>query len=566
MKRVVILVSLLLIIVGLVACTSPEPEVVEVEKEVTKIVTEKIVETVVVEGTVQVIEKEVEVEKVVTATPEPDVKTLIVGMDLSPAYSMDPQNHMAMPGGVANSACYQTLVRISANNWNEPAPYLAESWDISEDGLTYTFYLRQDAFFASGNPITAEDVRFSFMRLKNLQGDPAGFISNVTGTEVVDEYTVNVYLGHQSASFINTLGTTYLSILDSKVVIEQGGTDSEDASTTDTATTWLDQNSAGSGPFILTRWTPRYEVVLEKNPDYWGEPAKVDKIVFRQVDDPSTAFQMVQLGDMDMILRADLDLVEQAENSTEVTAVLLESLDTSFINMTCDPELSEPLSDQRVRQAVVYAIDREGLIQSVLGGYAKNPPSIIPLGMPGVDSEKTWQLDVEKSKELLAEAGYPDGFDITYTYPTSPEYDLVAAKIQSDLAKVGINVTLEPMDFSLLISRWFESREPAMFFAHWVPDYIDYTIWTDFWGNSENNMMWVSRCENEEIENLSVQIATELDYEKRVAAAEQWQEAMMEMSYSVPLYQNFDLVIVRNNVDGFGYIPNVYTDWGIINK
>ncbi|MBN1317353.1 MAG: hypothetical protein JXA42_17860, partial [Anaerolineales bacterium] len=312
MKRVAILITLLLIISGLVACTSAEPEVVEIEKEVTKIVTEKIVETVVIEGTPQVVEKEVEVEKVVTATPETELKTLVVGNDLSSAYSMDPQNHMAMPAGVANAASYETLVRISADNWYDPAPFLAESWDISEDGLTYTFYLRPDVIFASGNPLTAEDVRFSLMRLRNLQGDPAGFIGMMDSVRVLDDLAVEVVLKYPSASFINTLGTTYLEILDSLVVKEHGGTDSEDASETDTATTWLDQNSAGSGPFILTRWTPRYEIVLEKNPNYWGEPAKVDRIIFRQVDDPSTAFQMVQLGDMDMILRADLDLVDQA--------------------------------------------------------------------------------------------------------------------------------------------------------------------------------------------------------------------------------------------------------------
>ncbi|MBN1314118.1 MAG: hypothetical protein JXA42_01575, partial [Anaerolineales bacterium] len=251
---------------------------------------------------------------------------------------------------------------------------------------------------------------------------------------------------------------------------------------------------------------------------------------------------------------------------TDVEAVLLESLDLDFFNMTCDPELSKPLSDQRVRQAVVYALDREGLIQGVLGGYAKNPPSIIPIGMPGVDPEKTWKRDLDKARELLAEAGYPDGFDVTYTYPTSPQWDLVAAKLQSDLAEVGINVTLVPMDFSLLISMWFEKREPEMFFAHWIPDYVDYTIWTEFWGHSDSNMMWVSRCENEEIEAFSDAIATELDLEKRVAAAEGWQEAMMEFAFSVPLYQNFDLVILRSNVQGFGYIPNVYTDWAVIDK
>lgn len=547
------------------ACSPAEPEVV----------TEKVVETVIVEGTPQVIEKEVtkvievekEVEKVVTATPGPETKTLIIGADLSTG-SLDPHNHFELPAMYTNWATYQQLVHITADNWHEPAPLLAKSWEISADGLTYTFNLDPDAIFNSGNPVTAEDVRFSFMRLKNKQGPASYFSSVIDQVKAVDDHTVEITLKTPTTAFLQTLTTVYFSVLESAVVKEQGGTDAEDAATTDAGTAYLDQNSPGSGPFVLTRWTPRYEIVLEKNPNYWGpgpEP-KLDKIIFRQVDDHTTAFQMLQRGDMDVLLNADMDLLDQAEANTDLNALLLETLDIRYLEMTCDPELSAPLSDERVRQAIAYALDRDGLIQAVERGVGRKQPSILPIGMPGVDPEMTRPRDLDKARELLAEAGYPDGFDLQLTYPTAINLPQSASKMQSDLAEIGINVELIPMDFSTLISTWYESQEPAMYISIWIPDYIDLTIWTDYWGYSDHDFQWISRCEYPEIEALSAQIASETDINKRAQLSAEWQEKMMDASFAVPLYQFTELVIMRNAVEGFAYIPGKYSDFALVDK
>ena len=153
----------------------------------------------------------------------------------------------------------------------------------------------------SPNPVTAEDVRFSWMRLKNKQGLPSWFMGWVDEVEVVDDHTVKATLNEAAPGFIMVATIPYMGILDSKVLKEQGGTDAEDAVTADTATPWLDQNSAGSGPFVLKSWDRQAEIVMEANPNYWGEPPKVDRIVIKMVDDPTTAMQMMQRGDMDRI-------------------------------------------------------------------------------------------------------------------------------------------------------------------------------------------------------------------------------------------------------------------------
>lgn len=565
MKKLALVALLVVIVSLLTACGEPEPEFVE------KIVTEKVVETVIVEGTPQMVEKEVtrvvEVEKVITATPQPELKTLIVGLDLH-STSLDPANNVEVPSAVANFATYQQLVQITADNWHEPAPLLAKSWDISDDGLTYTFYLDENARFNSGNPVTAEDVRFSLMRLKNFQGPPSWFLSLVDSIEVVDDLTVKINISTPSVAFLKILGIAYTSIYESAVVKANGGSDAEDAPTTDTATAFLDQNSPGSGPYILTRWTPRYEIVLEKNPNYWGPGPKpqLDQIIFRQVDDHTTAFQMLLRGDMDILLNADMDLLDQAESNPDLKALLLETLDQRWMELTCDPELSEPLGDQRVRQAIEYALDRDGIIEVAESGVGRKQPSIIPLGMPGVDPAMTRERDLEKARALLVEAGYGDGANIELTYPTAVNFAQIAAKIQSDLAEAGINLELTPMDYSTMISMEYDTRSPAMFLDMWIPDYIDVTMWTDYWGFIEHDLMWISRCEYPEIDALSAQIASEYDMEKRAALTTEWEEKVMDALYVIPLYQVNELVIMRSEVQGFGYIPAKYTDFSLVDK
>lgn len=501
-----------------------------------------------------------------SAEPSGEPKTLVVGLDFGESTSMDPHAHFEIGGALTNYATYEALVKITADDWNTPVPGLAESWDVSEDGLTYTFYLRPEAKFASGNPVTAEDVRFSWMRLRNKRGLPSWFMGWVDEVEVVDDLTVKVTLLEPSPDFLAVATTPYMSIMEAEAVRENGGTDAEDAATTDTATPSLDQNSAGSGPFILTGWTRRNEIVMEANPNYWGERPKVDRIVVRQVEDPTTALQMMQRGDMDLLFRLDPDLVEDAEADPNLNVQVLETLDITHLTMTCSPDLSEPLSDERVRRAIALAIDRDGLIESALRGYALKQPSILPIGLAGVDPNMAQERDLDGARALLADAGYEDGFSVTLSYPVAALWDVVAAKLQSDLAEVGITVELNPMDYSLLITETWEERKLPFMFWIWVPDYVAYTSWTEYWSYSDVGFGYAAYIDDQELEETGKIIAHEVDHDKVIEAVQEWQEIMMEYSYDIPLYQQMELLVMSKDVEGFGYIPIVYTDWGAISK
>ena len=148
--------------------------------------------------------------------------------------------------------------------------------------------------------MTAEDVRFSWTRLKNLKGNPSFYADVITTVQALNDTTVKVTLTDPSPAFLSIVAAPALSVLDSKLVKSKGGTDAADADKTDKAKDWLDQNSAGSGPFIQTSWKPKAEIVLEANPNYWRGKPKLGKVIIKHVADPTTALQMLQRGDADL--------------------------------------------------------------------------------------------------------------------------------------------------------------------------------------------------------------------------------------------------------------------------
>jgi peptide/nickel transport system substrate-binding protein len=561
MKRFMIFVTVIVIGSVLAACAAAEPEVVEVEKEVTRIVTEKIVETVIVEGTPQVVEREVTVETVVTATPAPEEpRTLVVGLDLSSAYSLDPHANFETLGVLVGYQCYDNLVRMTPDNWFEPAPALAESWEWADDGLSITFHLRSDVTFASGNPLTAEDVRFTWLRHKNLHGDSSGLIAMIKDVIVVDDLTVTVTFDDPTPDFLMIASTAFEGIMDSQLVKEHGGVETPDAADVDQATEWLDQNSAGSGPFVLKSWVSESEAVLEANPNYWRGKPYFDRIVFRHTPDKVAGFQQVQKGDLDILFSPNLDQVEQAETDPNVRVVLPAALNILYMNLTCDPEMSEPLSDARVRQAISLALDRDGMLEAVLSGYGNTIPSVIPVGIPGVDPDKVPERDLEKARALLAEAGYEDGFSETLSHGTTSQYSVMAAKIQSDLAEIGITVNLNPMDTSELISHAWGDHDLPWYIGRWIPDYVGYTIWTDWWG-TDDLVPGTVRCQvPQELADITSVIAHEFDQEKRLEAVEEWQDMMMDVSYGLGMLQYYEAFFVHADLKGFEYVPGTYTD------
>ena len=499
-----------------------------------------------------------------TATTAP-APTLVMVMNLDDVVTLDPDQAYETTNLMIHNSTYDTLVEFKPSDLTQVAPRLADKWDISPDGLNYTFYLHPGVKFASGNPVTAEDVRFSWTRLKNLKGNPSFYADPITTVVALNDTTVKVTLTDPSPAFLSIVAAPALSVLDSKLVKSKGGTDAADADKTDKAKDWLDQNSAGTGPFVQTSWKPKSEIVLEANPNYWRGQPKLGKVIIKHVADPTTALQMLQRGDADLLQGLDPDLVEQAKADTNLNVVIGQTLDQNYLAMTSSAALSKPLSDKRVRQAIALSIDYDGLIKALLRGYGSRAPSIIPLGILGVDPAMTQGRDLNKAKALLKDAGYEKGFTVDLAYGSNPTRETIAAKIKADLAEAGITVNLKPMEQSVYLSD-MRAQKLAFAFGGWTPDYLDPTMWSDYFSYSDRGIAKRMLYNDPEAEKYAKIIGTELDPAKREQAIKDLQKVLMDDMPFTMLYQNQSITAMSKSVKGFAYHPVNFVSFSDLSK
>jgi peptide/nickel transport system substrate-binding protein len=498
-----------------------------------------------------------------------DESILIVAERFDLVPTLDPGRAFETTNLMIHAATYDTLLTIRPDNLTEIVPSLAAGYEVSEDGLVYTFTLKEGLVFSSGNPITAEDVRFSWMRLKNIKGNPSFYADPVETVEAVDDLTVKVTLTAPFPAFPAVVTAPAMSILDSQVVIEHGGTDAEDADTTDNAQEWLDQNSAGSGPFVLTRFTPETEIVLVRNDNYWGEAPAVSGITFRYVNDSTTALQQLERGDVDISLLVDPDLADRVTSNSDLKLEVGQSLNITYLAISPSDYFGLPISDVRVRQAIAMAIDYDGIIDALLSGYGDRPAGILPIGTQGSDPSIRYNRDVDAAKALLEEAGVGDGFDITLYIGSGTSVGIpvetFAAKIQSDLSDIGINVTINQQPSSDFFTQ-YRAQELPFLIATWTPDYLDSTMWSDYFSYPDSGPAFRMRMDIPEIAELADQAAFESDHAKRTELFTQYNQAQRDAAVFIVFLQPQVLHATLSNIEGYAYHPVYIVDFSHISK
>ncbi len=495
--------------------------------------------------------------------------TLVIAMNIADLVTLDPAVAGESTNQFIHANVYDTLVEYKAPDYYKPLPRLAESWEPSTDGKTWTFHLKPGIKFASGNPVTADDVVFSWMRDKYMKINM--MFSIVDNVEAVDPTTVKVTLSTPAADFLPMVSHPGWGILDSKVVKEHGGTDQAGADTADQAKQWLDQNSVGSAAYTLTKWAQKSEVDLVANPNWWGGKPYFDKIIIKDAEDPTAQLQMVQTGDADIAWNVSIDLADQAKADPNLQVSVNQSLDTYYLAMTSNcttkqsPETAAILCKKEVRQAVAYAIDYDGLIKSILKGYAIHAPAILPIGMSVIDPSKGPKLDQAKSKELLAAAGYPDGFTMDFTYNSNPQSDTIAAKLKSDLAAVGITANLKPLEATVYLTQ-MRAQELPIGFGAWTPDYLDPTLWTDNYSCIDVQIAHRMQYDSQAACDLGKQIKSELDSNKRQQEISQLQQMWLDDMPFFNLYQPQVIVAMIKDLKGFVYHPARFMDLSVLTK
>lgn len=383
----------------------------------------------------------------------------------------------------------------------------------------------------------------------------------------LDKYTVRITLAAPDASFLAALTGTNLGIVDSKLVKAHGGDDSKQAATKDTARSFLDSQSAGTGAFKMTNWTRNVQIVLQRNPYYWGPRPAMDKIIFQNEKSTATQRLLVQKGSVDAAGNVDLQQAQALQHDPNVHVVTGNTLDVIYIGMTTSITRSKPLSDKRVRLAIRYAIDYNGILQGLLKGVGTRPNSMIPVGMLGNDAATNKSLlinqNLAKAKSLLKAAGYPNGFSVKMGYDVNTTFDGVlfdplASKVQNDLARVGIKVTLDPEQDTVLLPA-YRAQKLQMILYNWGVDYPDPNDYAGPFspgGGPATRMLYTW---DKHQTDLVTRADSTSDASTRTALYKQIQKTWLDEGPWIGLVQPQNIIVLGSNVKGYTYSP-IYTD------
>ncbi|TQS73576.1 ABC transporter substrate-binding protein [Rhodobacteraceae bacterium] len=396
---------------------------------------------------------------------------LIVAFDMTNVLTMDPA---AITGGEAVQILnnvYDALVELDPKT-KELRPRLAESWEIAEDNMSVTFTLREGVKFASGNPVTARDVKYSFERVMKMgQAQASGLMSrgfsvdNLDAAfEVVDDTHFRLTLpepGDPKLILMYLAQAGVGSILDSELV--------KDHDDGDMGAAWLTNNAAGSGAFTLGQWRANEYVILSRNDTFWDGAPEMKRVLMRHLPESQSQRLGLEQGDIDVgfsLAVSDLTALDKEEGIT------VETVASSGFYYLAASMNNEILANQKVREALRYLIDYEGINNAILPYFGVIRQGSVNSDAFGALPDPGYTLDVEKAKGLLAEAGYPDGFSLTLRVISAQEFLSAATAIQGTLAQAGIKAEIITGDggqiygamrdrkFDLLLGRGGGGQQP----------------------------------------------------------------------------------------------------------
>jgi peptide/nickel transport system substrate-binding protein len=491
-----------------------------------------------------------------------DPKTLVVGAAFD-IKSLDPARGFEQIGGMVHKATYNTLVTLDEHDISIVVPDLATSWDISPDAKTFTFHLRQGVKFQnSGNSMTSADVKWSIERAMGIKGNPSFILDGITSVETPDPYTVVIHKSDPDPAFMAKGSYPVFAVLDSKVVSQHGGVSGPDANTTDTAEAWLNANSAGTGPFTMTKYTPDTEVDVVKFADFWGGAAPFDRVIYRNIPTAATEKLTLQAGDIDIATEVSPDSIADLQADPSIKVVSGTGADIFFLLMNQNGQLTNnAMSNPKVQLAVRYALDYDG-INALVGGPAATPATILPLGFLGAyGTDHAFKRDLGMATQLLTDAGFPNGFSVDLQYPTNfsrdgVSFDNVAQKVQSDMADVGITVTLKPGEINTELAN-YRAGEEGFGFWLWGPDYFDSNDYLAFLpeGIVGKRANWTNSNSDLTIQQLRDEINVETDNNKRADLWRQAQDYLMQSGPFAVAVQPGVYIGTRANIGNYSYHP-----------
>lgn len=466
--------------------------------------------------------------------------------------SLDPQIQNDTTSESVVKMLYNTLLKFEDDG--TVVGDLAESWSVSEDKLTWTFNLKQGVKFHNGKELTSADVKATFDRALNAEAGglrTTEIIKMFTAVEAPDPYTVTITTDGPYGPMESLMCNMSLGIMDADYIEQYG---------LDLGTSVEGEN--GTGPFKVVSWERDQEIVVERFDDYFGTPAKLQTVVYTVIPEAASRVIALETGEVDVIDKPTNEDLERLEADTENFTVLRKpTISQRLFRFGCNDPI---ISNTKVRQAIVYAIDRQAIIDALFTGSAY--PSTAPLAPVtfGYSNLGEIEQDLELAKSLLAEAGYPDGFDTKIVTTERYQNGIELAEIISQqLAEIGINAEIEVWEWSALSASWngitADEFDQPIFIMGAGPSMRDadgglrglYT--TSETGLNDRNYGFYS---NAEVDALIEQGMQETDQQKRV---EIYKEAMEILYREDPvafwLFDMYGLAITSSKVEGVTLSP-----------
>ena len=494
----------------------------------------------------------------VTAQAETPADTLIQAWAIDDIITLDPAEVFEFSASEVLGNSYQGLIGYNVNDVSDIFGVIAEKWEVSEDGKTFTFTLRPDMKFASGNPITAEDAVYSLQRVIKLDKSPA-FILTQFGFNADNVDAMIRKTGDMTFEFemekpyaptlvLYCLTATVGFIVDSELV------KSHEADG-DFGYDWLKTNYAGSGAFTIRDWRANEAIVLERNDNYSGKAAPMARSIYRHIPETATQRLLLEQGDIDIARNVGAEEIAALSSNADI---VVESGVKGSIYYLGLNQKNEYLAKPQVRQAMKYLVDYAIIADTIMKGKVIPHQAFLPRGFLGALEDTPFSLNVEKAKELLAEAGLPDGFTVTMDTRNTNEITSMGQAIQQTMALAGIKMELIPGDGQQTLTK-YRARNHDIYIGRWGPDYQDpHTNADTFARNPDNGddaaskpLAWRNAWDIPEMTAKADSAILEADAKKRAQIYIDLQTEHQQTSPFVIMFQEIEVLARRKNVEGF---------------
>jgi peptide/nickel transport system substrate-binding protein len=512
------------------------------------------------------------------AHAETPADTLVEAFAMDDIISMDPGEAFELSTAEITANTYSLLVRLDMTDTSKVKGDLAESWTVSDDGLTYTFKLKPGVKFASGNPVTAQDVAWSFERAVKLDKSPAFILTqfglngdNVTEkAKAVDDTTFvfTVDKAYSPSFVLNCLTATVASVVEKKLALEHVAavTPSDTYKyDNDFGNAWLKTGFAGSGPFKLREWRANEIVVMERNDNYYGEQPKLARVIYRHMKESSGQRLALEAGDIDVARNLEPGDLDAIKNNPDLATTRATKATVYYISLNQkNPNLAKP----EVREAFKYLVDYDAIGTTLIRGIGEIHQTFLPKGVLGELDENPYKLDVAKAKELLAKAGLADGFTVTMDTRNTQPVTGIAESFQQTLAQAGITLEIIPGDGKQTLTK-YRARNHDMYIGDWGMDYFDpHSNAETFTSNPDNSdatksktLAWRNAWDVPDLTKTTADALVEKDPAKRAETYRQLQKTVLSTGPFIVIYQKTEVAGLRRNVNGLKLGPSFDTNF-----